>query len=121
MNKATILQWAGMDSETVDFAVPQEWANAINKLNIDNNHFFWHYPKKQSAPHTDCNCLECRNATASLGGRPMDLAECFIKAVQLGNLVPLRTVIAAMERARETPNESLESIVELIKIQCAAE
>ena len=105
MNKATILQWSGMDSETVDFALRLEWCKDVSKLNIDNNHFFWHYPKDGENKYS---------------GRPMCLSECFIKAIQNGNLVPLSTVEAALEMALRGEHTK-EQIIELVKMQCASE
>lgn len=100
MTKVEIASWAGYTNETYDCAIPLQWAQEVNKLDIEANNFIWHYP------------------AGSNGGRPVPLGDLLIKAINNGNLVPINIVSAAIERARECPAESLEDILKLVKLSC---
>ncbi len=99
MTKTDLFEWAEMTGETIDTAVPQNWADAVNKLGIESREFAWHYPKD-----------------GGHGGKPISNGELLIKAIYNGNLVPMRFIESAIELAAE--GKPKEEIMALIKLSC---
>ena len=96
MNKNTIIEWAGIDKNAIDFAVPSEFSKELNRLNVDAPaNFVWSYED-------------------STFGYPRSIGGLLIEAVHNGNLVPLDTVKSALEIAFRG-EKSLDEIVQLIK------
>lgn len=101
MNKAEILVWSGMDSATVDFALPLEWNKQMQSLGVDAaGEFMWHYPKD------------------SVDGRPLSLGSLLLKAINNGRLIPSDILDNIIEMA-QSGKYTNDQIKELVKNHCA--
>jgi hypothetical protein len=101
MTNLDLVRAAGMQNETIDYALPQHWVDAMRKLGVTDPtaEYVWHYPK------------------GSFSGVPLSIGELAIKAIARGAFVPQEVAYNAVEMGL-TGNYGFTDIIEAIKEQC---
>lgn len=102
MTKTDLLKLAGMENETVDCALPQDWVDNVRvasggMINPAQD-YVWRY----------------KNSNI---GSPVSIGELFVKAIKNGNLIPIDFLNNIIELARD-PAYSDEQLKTMVKAAC---
>ena len=106
MTKDDIIALSIVDGEkkpTVDFAIPQPWADTVEKHNVESRDFVWSYGGSED---------EQKN----MFGRPVHIGTYLLRAIRKGNLIPSDILPNIVEMAQS--GKSLDEIRECVKMHC---
>jgi hypothetical protein len=93
----------GETKPTVDFAIPQPWADMVREHQIESRDFVWSYGGSKDEPK-------------NMFGQPVHIGTYLLRAVQKGNLIPSDILENIVEMARN--GKSVDEIKELVKLHC---
>ncbi|MCK9458811.1 MAG: hypothetical protein M0R80_04165 [Proteobacteria bacterium] len=82
MNKSNLAKIAGLNTDKIDFALPQEYFNLLNKNHIPTNFIVWNYENKKTF------------------GSPMNIAEEFIYNSQDKIKIDVEKLFTFMEKQK---------------------